>query len=133
MTQGVRDWKEVLNEVVKRLNVQDEDSVNLWWVLTALRGPDGRKYTFRSDERDVSQANVVTLDDVKKATTAVIRHAIGLKDFVGNGATVMPDNIDYAAARSMGEPAEVVGHHFSQHVVEAFRALGLKWETSNEK
>jgi hypothetical protein len=70
--------KSVLEQVVAVLNNRDtisglEESNRLWSILTALRGPD-QKYSY----------------DLKNATTARIRHAIGLKGtdrFTTRGAT----------------------------------------------
>lgn len=50
----------LIEQIVESLNFQDEESRNLWYVLTALRGPDNEGSALKAE------------------TTAKLRRAIGL-------------------------------------------------------
>lgn len=117
-------WQLELERTVHFLNTAtDTQSRKLWAVLTALRGPD-------SDD-----------SYEKLATTAVIRHAIGLRAYVA-GAVVSADSAEYATTRMLRFPI-VLNHlgnlslkkweHFSAHAKMAFDALGLSWTEANSK
>lgn len=98
--------------------------VDLWWVLSALRGPD-------TDE-DYGM--------LKGATTAVIRHKIGLKDESDDGDTCYPFTVhgdsalylDVRLKNSYSNTDEWKIPHFIRHAKAAFMVLGLKWEEVNE-
>jgi hypothetical protein len=113
----------LLRQIVKFLNTDKTgDAGKLWHVLTALRGPD--------DESA----------ELKAATTAVIRHAIGLKGTVttyngiqdGSNSTytfiLNRDTKKHTALRGV----EMHGSHFKQHANYAFMALGLNWWKVNK-
>jgi hypothetical protein len=117
-------WQLELERTVHFLNTMtDVQSTKLWAVLTALRGPD-------SDD-----------SYEKLATTAVIRHAIGLRSYVA-GAVVIADSAEYATTRMLRFPI-VLNHlgnlslrnweHFSFHAKNAFDVLGLSWTEANPK
>ena len=91
--------------------------------LTALRGPDsdrpGQKY----------------------GTTAVIRHAIGLRSYIA-GAIVEPDSVENTRLRLTYFPIAInergdlklkYWEHFSFHAKRAFDVLGLAWDKLNPK
>jgi hypothetical protein len=59
-----RSAKLMLEQIVKFLQTDDQESENLWNILTALRGPD------------IDSGNLQ--EDVKNRTTARIRGTIGL-------------------------------------------------------
>ena len=63
LTGPERSARKMLASIVKFLQVEDEESVDLWAILTALRGPDSGDYA------------------VKQATTARLRHVIGLREY----------------------------------------------------
>ena len=117
-------WQLELERTVHFLNTAtDTQSRKLWAVLTALRGPDS------DDNYD------------KHATTAVIRHAIGLQQRVA-GAIVNADSAENAQTRTDRFPIMVDhwGHvalkswsHFSFHAKHAFDVLGLAWDKDNSK
>ena len=112
-TPAVPEWRVELKRIVDFLNTKTPDAKKLWWVLTALRGPDSY--------------NVI---EYKGATTAVIRHACGLRQGVGNGATVNPDSVFSARLRT--DPPGALSYHFVEHARFAFEELGLEWDTFNE-
>lgn len=107
-----RSFKPLLKDLVKFLNVNDKAAKDLWWILTALRGPDSHDMT------------------LKAATTCVIRHKLGIKDGTGNGASVVPDNSASVNYRRSVSPND---GHFFYHAADAFRALDLKWDENNAK
>lgn len=107
-------WRDVLALLVEYLNVQTTGTKRLWWVLTALRGPDNESSA------------------AKDATTAVIRHAIGLRQGVGNGAVVREDSEAAVALRDeIRLNRTATGYHFIMHASEAFEALNLNWWRNN--
>jgi hypothetical protein len=108
-----RDWKAELDRIVEFLNYGYGDDVAtsaLWNVLSALRGPD-------EDDR---------MEALKCSTTAVIRHAIGLKT---DSLVIGPDEDRAVEVRKMVE--ELAPTHFIWHAKNAFSALGLKWAENN--
>lgn len=108
-----RDYKPLLKQIVDFLNVADDESKKLWDILTALRGPD-------SD-----------IDDIKYATTSVIRKTIGLTCEGGEndkiGAIILSDSYNKCETRQ----SDLKSWHFDSHVRSAFDTLGLKWEEVN--
>lgn len=116
-------FKSILNKVVKFLNDAGPESKKLWDVLTALRGPDDSCF------------------NTKDATTAVVRHTIGLSGRTGSdlnstyhGYAVKPDNTQYSHRRKELESglARLLPGHFRDHILAAFNALDLKWNDVNE-
>jgi len=104
----VEAWRAELARIVRFLNNPSEDSVKLWHILTALRGPDSG------------------LDSEKMASTCVIRHAVGI-NYGAGGCIVYPDS-----PNSPGTRSKLTGH-FKEHVRWAFDDLGLKWDEVNKK
>lgn len=107
-----RSFRPLLKEIVRFLNVKDVAAAELWWILTALRGPDNSACT------------------AKPATTAVIRYACGLAQGVGNYATITKDSGPSVDIRCALDP---YSDHFALHASEAFRVLGLKWTEVNKR
>lgn len=99
------DWSQTIN---------DTEGGKLWSILTALRGPD-------KDDG---------LGMLKAATTAVIRHRIGLAKNNYGGAIVNPDSEAYAQYRQT-QARDDGTSHFITHAQLAFEALGLKWDELN--
>jgi hypothetical protein len=107
---AVEAWRAELARIVRFLNKGNEGSKKLWFVLTALRGPD-----------------VLGLWREKDATTSVIRYASGIYEHTNLPASVHRDGADGAAIR------EAMKHgHFRRHAESAFIALGLMWDERNE-
>jgi hypothetical protein len=106
----VEAWRAELARIVRFLNKGNEGSEKLWFVLTALRGPDD-----------------VMLWQEKGATTSVIRFAAGLDPEVNLPASVGHDEVCGMRIRE-----EMKGGHFRRHAENAFIALGLKWDELNE-
>jgi hypothetical protein len=112
-------FESVLDTVVKFLNRSNDDSLKLWNILTALRGPDTED----------------PLEELKRATTSVIRTKIGILP-CANGATTVPDDseelvkarMDYVQARTK----HTYSYHFGNHAMNAFHSLGLRWDTLNK-
>jgi hypothetical protein len=96
---------------VKNLLAYGYKGEELWSILTALRGPDNQS------------------EMAKDATTAIIRHTLGLKN--GNIGLFIShkDNEYYAKLRT--SVREYSGHHFHYHAKKAFKALNLKWDEVN--
>lgn len=63
LTGKERSARKMLASIVKFLQVGDQESVDLWAILTALRGPDSGD------------------DELKQATTSRLRHAIRLREY----------------------------------------------------
>ncbi len=110
--------REVLDQLDQVLAVGDADARALWNVLSALRGPD-------SKDRDL-----------KSATTSVIRYTafpLAAKDATGHGgplyASMIPDSKEAVHVRAKHD--RYYRDHFNGHVQDAFRALGLRWQTVN--
>lgn len=84
---------------------------DLWAVLSALRGPDNGDWK------------------LKVATTAVIRHKLGLEK--SNGQFVVMEDTELAVdyRKNLGDD----NSHFVSHAQRAFKALGLKWDALNTK
>src|SRR5574341_1987477 len=84
----------------------------LWNVLTALRGPD------------IADDN----ENIKTATTAVIRHAaFGPDSRVRDFGYVNPDSPEQRDRR-----LNIPRDHFWDHATLAFEALGFVWEAVNK-
>lgn len=119
--------KNVLEQIDLILAEGDQDSRQLWDILTALRGPD--KY--------VSSA-------VKVATTAIIRKTVlpktaeaNFKNGIDGIYAIFRD--DSAASvdvrsklRNSNEDDLLAPYHFVYHAKEAFRTLELNWNAFNE-
>lgn len=97
-----------LDYLDKILVRQDQTSRELWNVLTALRGPD---------------VDIGPPYDTKEATTVHIRRAAfplckTIEDYV-NGATF------FTSSEFAPRQAYRVSTHFSNHIADAAKALGL--------
>lgn len=114
--------KATLNVIDKVLSGKDQTAaVELWAVLSALRGPDfDRGY------------------GAKKATTSVIRatafpkadkkyHTAGLEI----PASFRRDDFGAVEDRVNNKNIFSKSIHFKQHAEAAFEALGLSWDTLN--
>jgi hypothetical protein len=89
-----------------------KEGKNLWYILTALRGPDFE----------------VQADFAKDSTTAIIRrHALPRTGY----GTTHRDEFVFATWRK--EKIDGDSFHFFTHAQAAFVALGLKWNEVNEK
>lgn len=103
------EFHALLQHIVKVINLGDNNSRDLWNVLTALRGPDNE------------------LQNIKESTTAVIRHKIGLSRN-SLGIDVFPD-----CEGAMNNRNTMTKYtHFRIHVEQAFRVLGLVWDKVNK-
>jgi hypothetical protein len=102
LTGKERSAKKMLDAVVKFLNVQDGESLRLWTILTALRGPD--------------QYN----EDLKSKTTSRLRHAVGLKKNI-NFSTSDERLSRYPVDMFSQERREL--WHFIYHFNEAVKVL----------
>lgn len=110
-----RDWKAELKRIVEFLNYNagdDDDSDNLWNVLSALRGPDVDDH----------------MEALKLSTTSVIRHAIGLAT---SRLVIESDAPHKLSVRLMLDEHSRANGHFTWHAKQAFEALGLKWDENN--
>lgn len=107
------DISEMMNERNSSYyeGINDTEGGKLWSILTALRGPD---------DGDGS---------LKKATTAVIRHHIGVHAANLGGAVANPDSETLALFRRNFAFGSY--NHFIFHAKLAFIALGLKWGAVN--
>lgn len=106
-------WKAELKRIVEFLNRGDEDSESLWVVLSALRGPD-------VPDR---------FEELKAATTAVIRHTAGLRM---KGLVILPDSERSLAVRRGETEDGVPQGHFAFHAMNAFSQFGLTWCSVNK-
>lgn len=98
----------------------------LWAVLSALRGPD------------FASTSVLNVDEVKLATTAVIRWKAFGAAMRRTGAVHSTDNQDAVEVRKkmtkiamMPEACEYI-YHFYMHALRAFAELGLDWDKVNK-
>lgn len=105
--------------VVNKLLSKNLSGEQLWYVLSALRGPDEK-----------------TSMPLKEATTCVIRHKLGFvlipflhsSDSAGqNIFDVNEDSKEYVTIRRGIDTFT----HFGGHVHKAFLVLGLKWDEVN--
>lgn len=91
----------------------------LWKVLTAIRGPDEGALTQKTE-------------DIKKATTAIIRlHAFG-NCRSQTGAIINADSEGLLKLRNSSCRNNDLGYHFWTHIHQAFDALGLDIEKVNK-
>lgn len=104
--------RKAIKELVSILNrgsdVQYEDQIHLWYILTALRGPDS------------------SYDTVKNLTTARIRGAIGLQSGNPGGATVCTKCPLFTVEFNRDEKALLSreqSSHFLTHYDMAVKAL----------
>lgn len=117
----------ILAQVVKYLN-KGTDAKSLWDVLTALRGPDAKI----DGLPDTIIHTGFSMDEVKDATTCVLRYALGLQYGIKNGHgdsywfSLHPDS------KKLAEYRKTIPYgHFRNHAEDAFRALGLSWSKIN--
>lgn len=102
--------RRLIKELAVFLNGQDDAARQLWYVLTALRGPD-KSFDGRSL--------------VKQATTEKLRFAFGLTPnrhsyaFVGHEAPP----IEHCSFEAVVEVARNTDYHFIDHYSGAVRAL----------
>jgi hypothetical protein len=112
----VKNKKEVfkaLREFLLDKSIPQQERLDVWWVLSALRGPDE-----------------IHKDDEKAATTQVIRDALfGPPEFGGTllgTLDIGPDSEYKVQLRN-----KLLYDHFQQHAKHAFDALGLSWSDLN--
>jgi hypothetical protein len=92
--------------------VRLDEQVDVWDVMTALRGPDDQDW------------------QVKNATTAVIRDTL-MRGNTHLWYTSFPDLPDFVEVRRGEEMSSEP--HFYCHAQSAFRALGLEWDKLNKQ
>jgi len=103
-----------LNQIQDMLDGQ-EYSAALWNVLVALRGPDSRNRK------------------IKNATTALIRTtAFPKQPCLERSVFAVADSPRLAKRRRKMLRKEKDFNHFREHVIDAFAALDLKLEETNE-
>jgi hypothetical protein len=117
--------KKLIRDIVAYLNTGPlEDTNRLWWILTALRGPDNDLVPHSLS--DHSDFNLPT-KSLKSLTTARIRKIIGI-----NPGCVSSMLTRQGAAINDGIPSidevltsyrNTVGAHFFGHFANALRAL----------
>lgn len=110
-----------LERIVDFINLDNNGASSLFSILSALRGPDNQ-----SDDID-PDADLAILHywkRVKLATTAVIRHHVGL---TYTGIDINPDSPEHVKTRL----GLIQYSHFTQHARSAFAALGLRWDMDN--
>lgn len=102
----------ILKDIVDFINTADTyDASNLWFVLSALRGPD--------------DSGNVQGDKLKDFTTARIRSAIGLKPHYSDYFKPFTVNEDGKGVMRHGTMIydHKVSFHFANHVEQAVSAL----------
>lgn len=115
------EWRQELERIVKFLNRNDVESRKLWWILSALRGPD------KDENYDSEELPYPT----KYSTTAVIRNAIGLVPLQIAYVNCEDSTAKVDFRKSL--TAQQYDEHFFDHAVSAFAVLGLDWEKLNVK
>lgn len=128
---------DTLNYLVRALdaNGRTRNASLIWDILTALRGPDQR--TFKAEVRTQTwpyrEALEVSQAEVKRATTNIIRGALGLDARFGTATKPTEDTQANAEVRKKLARivAQADGFHFFSHAKAAFVALGLKWDEPN--
>lgn len=103
LTGQQRSAKKMLDQIVKFLQTEDIESIKLWAILTALRGPDSGN------------------NELKKETTARLRYAIGLRTY----KNVFPGHFTTSSKPlyTYGKPLENGGWHFTCHFDDAVRVI----------
>jgi hypothetical protein len=108
-----RTLREALNQIQDMLDGRPY-SAALWDILVALRGPDSRNRK------------------IKNATTALIRTAAFPKrPCLARSVFAGKDTAELARRRQVLLKRE--RNHFREHVADAFEALGLQLEESNDR
>ena len=106
-------WRAELARIVKFLNANDGPAKQLWWVLSALRGPDFTEtFPYKT----------------KKAITGVLRHQIGLIPL----SIAFVNELDCKEYSDDRQQQRHNDDHFYYHAKEAFNVLGLKWGEVNK-
>ena len=105
----------ILREISKAVNGYNNAwGAELWNILTALRGPDNHS------------------DELKDATTAVIRWYAGIPQENSGYAISLPDSEASAEFRvKLLKNLKGKDRHFVSHARGAFEALGLNWYEVN--
>ena len=117
MIKKTKTAKEMVTLIRSFLTNADlNEALELWHILTALRGPDYNDGLYYDKAM------------LKKSTTEVIRHEV-VGDFVCKrlGCLSSLDTKSRASFRHMNYSAV----HFWQHAKLAFKSLGLKWGVKN--
>lgn len=105
--------RSILSSINATLEQGGDSARILWDILTGLRGPDDGSF------------------DSKDATTSVIRGTVFSKQAMRQTGAAMlhPDEeSDYHTKARVGRMNQT---HFVQHAKNAFKALGLNWDSSN--
>jgi hypothetical protein len=93
---------------------------DVWSILTALRGPD-------------SILHPTNKRVVKTATTGVLRHKIVGDEYIHNiPAVINEDEQIFVNIRNELRSTYNGSDHFLSHIMDAFRAAGLKWNSLNK-
>lgn len=119
---AIKTCRQMLDEISAFLSnpdVKDLEKHRLWDVLSALRGPDSYN------------------EDYKNASTCLIRyHALGnvLNNFTWVVKKDLPQLVKLRKEMSVALTAanDTNDIHFIVHNIDAFRALGLKWDKLNK-
>lgn len=123
MLTEVRD---ILNKIDDILVKDDQASQQLWDVLSALRGPDNGSATEKTPTTCVLRG--------KAFPKTLTRSMSNFQENIGgtHGALYERDRPGFAEDRRKIFYDYRKGH-FEQHTRRAFLALGLSWETSNDR
>jgi hypothetical protein len=121
-------------------DVSSNSKRELWDILSAIRGPD--EYKTDMDEETRKQINdyvLPTLDEVKAATTGVIRfHILSMgghnayEGIIYKDIAIVEKDSQTMITRRLGEMKHM-SYHFIQHARDAFRALDMTWEGINSR
>lgn len=135
------DQEELIPLLAKLVVFVNDDSISpMWAILTALRGPDAINSQFLEGQKEIPflrYGERIDIGDVKSATTAVIRHSLGLtgKSSAGRFKTNPDSKIHQTMRRLLVESEDtrypIVDCHFLNHAIKAFQALGLSWNEVN--
>src|SRR4051812_36069191 len=131
-------YEQVLKTVVDTLNINylptvvGPSPINepmaqgkvLWFILSALRGPD-------SDVYPILETNKVLLykESIKEATTELIRAKIGMS--IRNIAGCMVSYTDNPEKLAVRKKLDQRPGHFTHHAKMAFQVLGMSWDEVN--
>lgn len=120
--------RSLLNQIDTYLSTGNErDSQALWSILAALRGPDGEVRGPDGSDSRMKDATTSVLRAVAFPKTAAESSESGGRVY----ASMAKDSPHRVFFRARMNPYG--GEHFVRHALEAFQALGLKWNEDNTK
>ena len=111
------------------LNDKSIDHKKLWWILTALRGPDDNSPTPKTVSLVQGEYQETSL---KVAVTGLIRGRVGLLGNIKLPLWITHEDAEVNRILRVNLRTAFPLDHFYSHAIHAFDALNLKWDEVNK-